>query len=141
MKYFIKRSLLLAVLFNIASLVQAEVVVIASSKSVIGDLTPEQVKAIYLNKLKELPNGAGVPLPMMLPSSPSRDEFLSKVLKKSEAQAKAYWAKLIFTGEGSAPTQISNAAELKTTVEANPAAMGFIEKNDLDDSVKVILTP
>jgi ABC-type phosphate transport system substrate-binding protein len=69
-----------------------------------------------------------------------RNEFYSKVLQKDSAQVKAIWSKLVFTGKGSAPKEYGSASEVKKAVASDPTAIGYIEKSQVDDSVKVILT-
>lgn len=118
----------------------AEIVIVVGSKSGASGLSKEQVSDLYLSKLKQLPGGGQVD-PVMLAASPARDEFLSKVMDKTEAQAKAYWAKLTFTGKGSAPKEVANAGELKRLLSTNPNGIGYLDKSEVDATVKVVFTP
>jgi ABC-type phosphate transport system substrate-binding protein len=88
-----------------------------------------------------LPNGAkAVPIDLM-EGSPTRDEFYAKFAAKSPAQCKAYWSKIIFTGRGQPPREASNDIELKKRLAENPNAIGYIDRNMLDDSVRVLHSP
>jgi ABC-type phosphate transport system substrate-binding protein len=62
------------------------------------------------------------------------------VLDKDATQVKAIWSKLVFTGKASAPKEYATSAEVKKAVAADPSAIGYIEKSQVDDTVKVILT-
>jgi hypothetical protein len=58
---------------------------------------------------------------------------------RSAAQMKAYWSKIIFTGRGQPPQEAANSVEMKKRLIENPAAIGYIEKNLVDSSVRVVL--
>ena len=69
-----------------------------------------------------------------------RSSFYSAVVKKTEAQAKSYWSKLVFTGKGTPPTAVAGEAEVMELVSSNPKAIGFVDSASVTDSVKVVLT-
>lgn len=64
----------------------------------------------------------------------------SKATGRNAAQIKATWAKLLFTGKGNPPKEVSGNAEVKKFVAGNPAAIGYIDKAAVDGSVKVVLS-
>lgn len=119
---------------------QADVVVVAGSKSPVSTLTKEQVAQIYLGKVKSYPSG-GAAITSLISSGPVRDEFLNNVLEKSESQARAVWSRLIFTGSGSGPKELKDASETKQLVANNPNIIGVIDKASVDASVKVVYAP
>ncbi len=117
----------------------ADVVVVVSAKGTVTHLTPQQVSDIYLGKVDSFPNGdSATPIDQM-EGRAIRDEFYSAILNKSPAQVAAYWAKVIFTGEGFPPQTLGNSQTVKKAVAGNPHAIGYIEQSDADQSVRVIL--
>ena len=132
--------LLLAV-STLASTAQADVVVIVSAKSHITSLTREQTAKIFLGKASNFPDDSDA-LPIdQAEGSAIRDEFYSKVVHKSPSQLTAYWAKVIFTGDGRPPAILESNLNVKKAVAKNPNAIGYIDKSDVDKSVRVILAP
>lgn len=121
-----------------SSQASAEVVVVVGAKNPAPSLTREQVSEIFMGKVTAMPGGGNVELLDQADSNPIREEFYSKVIGKSAAQAKAYWAKLAFTGRGTPPRENANSAEIKKALAANPRALGYIEKSTVDDSVRVL---
>lgn len=117
----------------------AEHVVVVSSKSSVGSLSKEQIADIYLGNVKEFPGG-GQALPLLVGSGAVRTEFFDKVLGKNEAQAKAIWSRLVFSGKGSAPREVSDSAEVMKAIAANPNCIGIIEKSALNSSVKAVFS-
>ena len=123
-----------------AAIAQAENVIVVSSKSSVSSMTKEQVADLYLGNTKELPGG-GQASPLLPTSGAVRTEFFEKVLGKNEAQAKAIWSRLVFSGKGSAPRDVADSAETLKMIAANPNCIGVIEKSAVNSSVKVVFTP
>ncbi|OYY92487.1 MAG: phosphate ABC transporter substrate-binding protein [Hydrogenophilales bacterium 28-61-23] len=136
------QTFLFAILLSLgAGMAQADVVVIVSAKSAVGELSKAQVADIFLGKSATFPGGVqAVPVDQAEGSS-QRDAFHGHITGKSGAQLKSYWSKLVFSGKGTPPKELPNAAEVKKLVAANPNMIGYIDKGDADGSVKVVLAP
>jgi hypothetical protein len=59
---------------------------------------------------------------------------------KSAAQMKAYWSKIIFTGRGQPPQEVRDSAEMKKRIIENLAAIGYIDLDMVDGTVRVLHT-
>jgi len=117
----------------------ADVVAVVSAKSVVTTLTKAQLTDIFLGKVNRFPNGAQA-VPIDQPEgSAARDEFYAKFAGKSASQIKAFWSKIIFTGRGQPPKEVADSLEMKKRINENPSAIGYIEENMVDASVKVVL--
>ncbi|MBC3872454.1 type 2 periplasmic-binding domain-containing protein [Undibacterium flavidum] len=138
MKLFTKTLISLAILAS-AQMAQAEHVIVVSAKSGVGSLSKDQIADIYLGNSKEFPGG-GQALPLLLSSGAVRTEFFEKILGKNEAQAKAIWSRLVFSGKGSAPREVGDSAEILKLIANNPNCIGIIEKSAVNSSVKVVYT-
>ena len=115
------------------SAAHADTVVIVSAKNSATTMTAEQVSQIYLGKsnaMKPIDNGE---------KSPVRSQFYTKVTGKDEAQIKAIWSKLVFTGKATPPKELPTSADVVKAVAADPNSIGYIDKSAVDPSVKVIL--
>lgn len=118
----------------------ADVVAVVSSKSPVTALSRNQVVDIFLGKTSRFPDGEqAVPIDQV-EGSPARDEFYSKFTGKSAAQIKAHWSKIIFTGRGQPPKEVSNSNEVKKLVVQNPKVIGYIERSLVDGNVRVLLS-
>lgn len=126
---------LLLALATISLPAAAELVVVAGAASGAAGLSKEQVADVFLGK-----NPSLTPVDQA-ESSPLREEFYTKVVGKSAAQAKSYWSKLAFTGKGTPPKEMASSADVKKALAANPALVGYIEKAAVDGSVKTLLAP
>ena len=109
---------------------QAEIVIIVSAQAQAPQVA--QVCQAFLGKLK-------APTPVNFnEKNPLRDEFYSKACKKDPAQVQAMLGKLLFTGTGTPPAEVDSAAAMKKAIAADPRSVGYIDKKDLDASVKAI---
>jgi ABC-type phosphate transport system substrate-binding protein len=93
-----------------------------------------------LGKKKDLGGVSVVPIDQG-EGNPARTDFYANVIKKSEAQLKSYWSRLIFTGKGQAPQVVGGDAEVKNMVANNPNIIGYIDEGAVDGTVKVIYKP
>jgi len=125
-----------ALMMNVSS--RAEVVAVVSSKSAITALSKSQVADIFLRKVTRFPDGIlAVPIDQV-GGSVERDEFYAKVAGRSPAQITAYWSKLLFTGRGQPPREVANDIEMKKRIATDPFAIGYINAELVDGSVRVL---
>jgi ABC-type phosphate transport system substrate-binding protein len=123
-----------------ASVSLADVVAVVSSKSPVTAISKNQVVDIFLGRANRFPDGEEAQPIDQAEGSAARDEFYARFAGKSAAQIKAHWAKIIFTGRGHPPANVSNSIEVKKLVIKNPRAIGYIEKSTVDGSVRVLLS-
>lgn len=116
-----------------ASVMATELVVIVNPKNPATRMFSEQAGQFFLGK-------SSLFTPVEHTDGALRNEFYQKVLNKDATQVKSIWSKLVFTGKGAAPKEYASSAEVKKAVAADISAIGYIEKSQVDDSVKVILT-
>ncbi len=102
-------------------------------------VTDSDIKALFLGKQRSFSDGKqAIPL-VVVESEASRSEFNTKVLSKTDAQLKAYWSKLTFTGKGTPPREVSSD-EMIQLVSDNPATIGFVDASKVTAAVKVVAT-
>lgn len=129
------KPLLLASAILLTSLpVFAEVVVVINPKNAAGSLSNEQISQFFLGKSTTF-----TPIDQS-ESAPIRAEFYKKIADKELSQVKSIWSKLVFTGKGTLPKEMSSSADVKKAIAANVNAIGYIEKSAVDASVKVVAT-
>jgi hypothetical protein len=127
------RYAVVAVAVTLASAANAGDVVVVMAA---GATAPSKdvIANVYLGRSTELK-------PLDLPeSSPARQYFYKKATDRDAAQVKAVWSRITFTGQGKPPKELADAAAVKKAVAADPKAIGYILKADVDSTVKVILS-
>jgi ABC-type phosphate transport system substrate-binding protein len=111
---------------------QADVVVIGNLAA--PTMSKEEVAQFFLGKNQSMK-------PLDRTSSEAiKAQFYQKLSGQDLSQVKATWSRLVFTGKASAPKELPDAAAVKKAVAADPKAIGYIDKSEVDSTVKVILT-
>ncbi len=119
----------------------AEVVAVVGASSPAGTLSKQEVANIFLGKNSAFPSGQEA-IPMDLAEGNAlREAFHTAVTGKSQVQLKAYWSRLIFSGGGRPPKVVDSTAKAKELAATNPNVITYIDKADVDSSVKVVFTP
>lgn len=117
----------------------AEVAVVVSSASPVQSLTESQVADLFLGRSSTFPGGvAAVPVDQS-EGAEIREVFYLKLLRKTPAQVKSYWMRLVFTGKGEPPATLPNIESIKRTLAANPNVVTYVDRSNVDSSLKVLL--
>lgn len=136
----LKRSitaLAVALTFSASSMAGVSVIV---NKANTADIKVEDVKRIFLGKASQFPNGQEA-VPINLDMSVSlRGDFDSSVLGRSSSQVTSYWSKLVFTGKGTPPKEVSSETDVLELVKNNQNIIAYIDSDKVSGDVRVIAT-
>jgi ABC-type phosphate transport system substrate-binding protein len=116
----------------------AEMVAVVSAENPVTALSRHQIVDIFLGRARQFPDGRQA-LPVdQLEGSAARDTFYLDYSGQSPAQIKAYWSKIIFTGRGQPPPVVPNGQQVKKFIAEHPSAIGYIDDQLVDGSVRVV---
>ena len=134
-KYIVGASSLVVTLLC-SQIATADIAVVVHPSNNV-EMDADTIGKIFLGKAKSFSNGtAATPITQ---ASAVNNEFNYKVLKQSNRQVKAFWSKQAFSGKGNPPAEVGNDAEVVSTVGKDTTAIGFIDANSVDASVRVVL--
>ncbi|MCX6075468.1 MAG: hypothetical protein NTW78_01125 [Campylobacterales bacterium] len=102
----------------------------------IKELSESEIKAIFLKKLTFIDNFAAVPVNLEAGDS-LRVKFEEKLLDMSFERLKSYWTKEHYLGHRP-PVNMKSEESVKAFVKKVDGAIGYINANSVDDSVKVL---
>jgi len=68
-----------------------------------------------------------------------KTEFYKKLVNKSPAQIKAYWARLIFSGRTMPPKTLETNKAVISQIKNNKLAISYIPLAQVTDDVKILL--
>lgn len=135
----ILRGLLLGLsLILISPFVQAESIsVIVSSQSKLTSAKQKDIRNMFLGKVSKIDGVA------LEPVAQARNRaitvlFNQGVLHKTNDKMRAYWSRMMFSGKASPPPELEDDQSVKLHVASNEAAISYIKKSMLDDTVKSI---
>jgi ABC-type phosphate transport system substrate-binding protein len=129
--------MLIACLLLFASVqAMAELVVITNPGSGVEKLTRDEAVNIFMGRYRKLPSGMAA---LPVDENGEKAVFYRALLGKELPEVQSYWARLVFSGQGSPPRQMENADEVIETVVNNKGAIGYIDKRKVTSRVKVVL--
>jgi ABC-type phosphate transport system substrate-binding protein len=139
-------ALVMVVILVVNSAAEAEprnagadtVVVIVAAASPLTEISRLHLTDLYLGRTSRFSNGTpAVPIDQS-PGSADRAAFSQTYLGRSEAQIKAHWSKLIFTGRGRPPAEASNGEAARNMVARDPRAIGYLDPRLVDSTVRIV---
>lgn len=104
------------------------------------NLSQQDVERIFLAKTKTFPEGKIATPVNRQEGEKIRVTFDHRVIGKNQSQMKSYWAKLIFTGKAVPLKQLSSDQEVMEFVANHPGAIGYVDVDSADDSVRVLFS-
>lgn len=130
------KSLLVMLLCAISLSVQAEIVVVSGKNLNITSLSESEVRQLFSGQLKTM---QGITVQALdLPGNTShRDDFYRQLMGRSPEQMRAYWTRLIFTGQGKPPREVTSVQELLTLVGSGNY-IGYLPADAVTGQVQVL---
>lgn len=117
-----------------------EVDVVVSKTNSIAPLSREEIRRIFMGEKSAWPGGKRITVLMLAYDHPERAVILQTLFRMTGSEYTKYFLQAAFTGHVlAAPRDLPSAAQMKAHLAANPNAIGYLKKEDLDDSVKVVL--
>jgi len=127
------RQVILMLLVSLPA-ISSDYVVIANKE--MKDISKSQIKAIFLKKLTLMDDINIVPINMGATNF-VRIKFEKHILKMSFSRLKAYWTKQHYLGHRP-PITMKSQESVKAFVKKVDGAIGYIEANNVDDSLKIL---
>jgi ABC-type phosphate transport system substrate-binding protein len=117
-----------------------EVDVVVNKSNNAGTLSREEVRRIFVGEKSSWSGGKRITVLMLAPERPERAVLLREILKMNESDYTRYFLQAAFTGRiEAAPKELPSAEQMKARLVANPNAIGYLNKQDVDESLKVVL--
>jgi ABC-type phosphate transport system substrate-binding protein len=126
--------------FGSVSAAPGEIDIVVNRANNLAPLSREEVRQIFVGEKSSWPGGKRIAVLMFAPGQPERGIILREVFKMKESDYTKYFLQAAFTGRvQAAPRDLPSTAEMKARLAANPNAIGYLNKADVDDSVRVVL--
>lgn len=103
----------------------------------VNTIDAKQIRAMYLAKTNAFPDG-GRAIPFgVADNNEMKKRFSKELLRKSPSSLNSYWSRMIFYAKGKPPKPLSMAA-VKAKIAMDKSAIGYIDSELVDESVKEI---
>lgn len=117
-----------------------EIAVVVNKENPIESLTSDDLTRIFKQEKQYWENGKKIYFLMQETGSPEKEVVLRKIFKMDHESLKKFWLTKMFRGEiSSFPKTLSSNAAVKRFTNQSESAIGYIDADETDTSVKVLL--
>jgi len=117
---------------------QISIVIAKSSTLDSSAATRVGIKEIFTGTRLKWANGAKISVIDQADTDVGK-KFYTTVIGKSVNDMRKQWAKLLLSGQASAPVKCPSDKAVKKVIAGNPNAIGYVSTSALDDTVKEVL--
>lgn len=134
-------SLVLTILLlasTAASAQEVALAVVAHPDVATQRLTRDTTRAIFAMRQRTWPDGQAVRVFVLDNNHPVHARFAKEQLAVYPHQLQLAWDRMVFSGTGQAPNRVQDQQEMLERIATTPGALGYLEREYLDDRVQVI---
>lgn len=117
---------------------RADIAVIVHPNNPVSQLTKKQISMLFLKQVKAYPQGRKVRPLNLHRKNPLSKSFYKNVVGKSGRRLSSYWAKILFSGKGTAPEEVRSSKEMLKKISEDKQSIGYIDAAQVNERVKVI---
>ena len=89
-------------------------------------------------RLRNWPDQTPVRVFVLRDDNPTHSLFSKQILNIYPHQLRLAWDRLVFSGTGQAPTEVSSEAEMRERVAKTPGAIGYLPRSMINGSVRIL---
>ncbi|MDN3558187.1 hypothetical protein [Halomonas maura] len=116
----------------------ADVLLVANADVETHRLTRDTTRAIFAMRQRTWPDGQAARVFVLPNSHPVHARFVKGRLSVYPHQLQLAWDRVVFSGTGQAPNRVRTQAEMLEQIASTSGALGYVEREYLDDRVQVI---
>ena len=115
-----------------------QIAVVVNQGNEIESVTLQSLQDIYAGNKVSWSNNYKIFPVTMKSSLEVSQSFFAEALGKSSREMKRAWIRLTLSGAGAAPKVVGSEAEMLLYVAKNEGAIGFVNVDNVNDSVRVL---
>lgn len=101
-------------------------------------LTRDTTRAIFAMRQRTWPDGQAARVFVLPNSHAVHERFVKERLAVYPHQLQLAWDRTVFSGTGQAPDRVRDQAEMRERIASTPGAVGYLEREYLDERIQVI---
>ncbi|BBI72974.2 hypothetical protein ACXGSL_11970 [Vreelandella aquamarina] len=114
------------------------IVLIAHPSVGTANVSRDTARAMFAMRQRTWPNGQAAQVYVLPNRDPVHGRFSKEQLGVYPHQLQLAWDRMVFSGMGQAPNRARDQADMRQQVASTPGALGYLEREYLDESVRVI---
>ncbi|MBE0401144.1 hypothetical protein EI168_13675 [Halomonas sp. FME1] len=117
---------------------EAPIFLVAHPDVATRGLNTDTARAIFAMRQRTWPSGQAARVFVLNNNDSVHARFAKEHLAVYPHQLQLAWDRMVFSGTGQAPNLVRDQEEMRERVATTPGAIGYLEREYLDDSVQVI---
>ena len=117
---------------------ESPVLVVAHADVTTPRLTRDTIRAIFAMRQRTWPDGQAARVFVLPNDHPVHERFVKERLAVYPHQLQLAWDRMVFSGTGQAPNRVRDQAEMRERIATTPGAVGYLEREYLDERIQVI---
>ncbi|MCC5902366.1 MAG: hypothetical protein JJT87_10615 [Halomonas sp.] len=101
-------------------------------------LNKDTTRAIFAMRQRTWPDGQAIQVFVLPNRNHTHARFVKEQLAAYPHQLQLAWDRMVFSGMGQAPNRVRDLNEMRERVASTPGAVGYLEREYLDESIQVI---
>lgn len=102
------------------------------------NLSRNALRAIFGMRLQIWPDGTPIRVFVLTDESKIHAAFAKKKLGIFPHQLRRAWDRLVYSGTGQAPHEVSSAQEMRAKIASTPGAIGYLPKEMINDNIRMV---
>jgi len=113
-------------------------VIIVSPQQTPAAISKNALRAMFGMRLRNWPDQTPVHVFVLRDDNPTHSVFSKQILNIYPHQLRLAWDRLVFSGTGQAPTEVSSEEEMREQVAKTPGAIGYLSRSMVNDRVHML---
>ena len=135
--HWLVMGLMLALLQSQIVVAEAAIVVVVRKDSSLVQLSRDEVAALFLGKTR---HSKDIPLtPFDSKDNELRERFYLAVAEMSSMRVKAYWSRIVFSGQGRPPREVS-VSEVSAKLMEQSDALIYLPADQVASDMKIVFS-
>lgn len=114
------------------------IVLVAHPDIELSALPRDALRAMFAMRQRTWPGGQAMQVFVLPNRDPVHARFAKEMLAVYPHQLQLAWDRMVFSGMGQAPHRVRDQVDMRERVAHTPGALGYLEREYLDESVRVI---
>ena len=96
------------------------------------------LQAIFAMRVRHWPDGTAIKVFVLNDEHPLHTVFCKEILNIYPHQLRIVWDRLVLSGTGDAPFQVSSEQDMLAKITITPGAIGYLRRSLITDDVQVL---
>jgi hypothetical protein len=104
----------------------------------VARLDEQTLRAIFGMRLRRWSNGEAIRVFVLPDDNPDHVAFAKQILNTYPHQLRRAWDRLVYSGTGQAPVEVTSTEEMRERVRQTPGAIGYVPDGESGGGIHVL---